>query len=83
MISFDLDFEMLLVNRPFNYSKKEPGSSDVFIHYYTRGTRDGAEGGNPRGTKIVKVLTASEARKIFTDHTLYDWLKIRQKSRKA
>ena len=23
-------------NRPFSYSTKEPGSSDIFIHFYTR-----------------------------------------------
>ena len=25
-------------NRPFSYSTKEPGSSDIFIHFYTRGS---------------------------------------------
>ena len=25
-------------NRPFSYSKKEPGSSVMFIHFYTRGS---------------------------------------------
>ena len=23
-------------NRPFSYSRKEPGSSDIFIQFYTR-----------------------------------------------
>ena len=25
-------------NRPFSYSTKEPGSSDIFIQFYTRGS---------------------------------------------
>ena len=25
-------------NRPFSYSTKESGSSDIFIHFYTRGS---------------------------------------------
>ena len=25
-------------NRPFSYSKKEPGSSEIFIHFYARGS---------------------------------------------
>ena len=25
-------------NKPFSYSKKEPGSSDIFIQFYTRGS---------------------------------------------
>ena len=25
-------------NRPFSYSTKEPGSSVIFIHFYTRGS---------------------------------------------
>ena len=27
-----------LSNRPFSYSAKEPGSSVIFIHFYTRGS---------------------------------------------
>ena len=25
-------------NRPFSYSTKEPGSSDILIHFYTQGS---------------------------------------------
>ena len=28
----------VLGNRPFSYSGKEPGSSVIFIHFYTRGS---------------------------------------------
>ena len=27
-------------NRPFTYSTKEPGSSVIFIHFYTRGSSE-------------------------------------------
>ena len=37
------DFVIFLItavprNRPFSYSTKEPGSSDIFIQFYTRGS---------------------------------------------
>ena len=30
-----------LRNRPFSYSRKEPGSSDILIQYYSRGSMSG------------------------------------------
>ena len=29
-------FMDIIINRPFSYSTKEPGSSVIFIHFYTR-----------------------------------------------
>ena len=31
-------FTKEFLNRPFNYSTKEPGSSDIFIQFYTQGS---------------------------------------------
>ena len=31
-------FQDHIPNRPFSYSTKEPGSSDIFIQFYTRGS---------------------------------------------
>ena len=36
--AFDLDQTSSNINRPFSYSTKEPGSSVIFIHFYTRGS---------------------------------------------
>ena len=30
----------IIINRPFSYSTKEPGSSDIFIQFYTRGSTE-------------------------------------------
>ena len=31
------DLQNVLIDRPFSFSKKEPGSSDIFIRFYTKG----------------------------------------------
>ena len=31
-----IQLSQFLHNRPFSYSTKEPGSGDIFIHFYTR-----------------------------------------------
>ena len=30
----------ICLNRPFSYSTKEPGSSDIFVQFYTRGSTE-------------------------------------------
>ena len=35
-------------NRPFSYSAKEPGSSVIFVHFYTRDSADAAGYGRVR-----------------------------------
>ena len=33
-----IEFSIRLKNRPFSYSTKEPGSSDIFIQFYSQGS---------------------------------------------
>ena len=35
---FEIDDTKKTMNRPFSYSTKEPGSSDIFIQFHTQGS---------------------------------------------
>ena len=62
-----------LSNRPFSYSTKEPGSSVIFIHFYTRGSIEWRLG-------LVSVLCTFENPTIcngisFDPDSFLEWLK--------
>ena len=47
----DGEVPVFSTNRPFSYSTKESGSSDVFIHFHTRGSM---------ALELLSVLCTSE-----------------------
>ena len=42
-VSFSDHGKFMMSHRPFCYSTKEPGSSVIFIHFYTRDTQGSIE----------------------------------------